>query len=336
MDDGRPVEIGNVFPQIEDSPPELEGPGDIEWVGNPEKKGQDNLDVFFSKKALNEALADGRKRGSKNETGGVLLGKHFINSKNGALSTAVTNYVPVDGRPSVARFGFTPDDWTKANREADQREVRVVGWYHTHPNYGIFLSGNYDQDICDNHFAQPGQIALVFDPIENQIGLFSRNGTATDANGQLRQYGSYKLHNGYYLYENEPIDIKTEEEQPETQIELEEKPRKRQLLESVFLVKVFVGAQLEKDGALSSVSDEEVDSLESALEQNDLTSNVVLDYVQEKLTEEIDQLSTITDPDEQRINFERAEQIRNYANAYKFLREAEPQELESIMKKINT
>jgi proteasome lid subunit RPN8/RPN11 len=46
-----------------------------------------------------------------------------------------------------------------------------VGWHHTHPGYGIFLSG-YDQFIHNNFFNVPGMFALVVDPRAESLGFF--------------------------------------------------------------------------------------------------------------------------------------------------------------------
>ena len=52
----------------------------------------------------------------------------------------------------------------------------IVGWYHSHPNFGIFLSDR-DCFIQDHFFNGPGQIAYVVDPVNGVEGVFAwRNG----------------------------------------------------------------------------------------------------------------------------------------------------------------
>jgi hypothetical protein len=48
---------------------------------------------------------------------------------------------------------------------------RIVGWYHSHPGFGIFLS-EMDQFIHDNFFNEAWQIAYVDDPIDGDRGVF--------------------------------------------------------------------------------------------------------------------------------------------------------------------
>ena len=76
-------------------------------------------------------------------------------------------------RSGPAEVTFTHDTWAAINREMDTRyqNLRIVGWYHTHPDFGIFLS-DYDVFIHRHFFAGAGQIAWVIDPIRDQEGVF--------------------------------------------------------------------------------------------------------------------------------------------------------------------
>jgi hypothetical protein len=47
-----------------------------------------------------------------------------------------------------------------------------VGWYHSHPSFGIFLS-EHDLFIHRNFFSGPAQIAVVVDPINCTEGVFA-------------------------------------------------------------------------------------------------------------------------------------------------------------------
>ena len=55
--------------------------------------------------------------------------------------------------------------------DKDHPDARIVGWYHTHPGFGIFLSG-MDLFIQDNFFNLPWQVAFVYDPTSEEEGLF--------------------------------------------------------------------------------------------------------------------------------------------------------------------
>jgi proteasome lid subunit RPN8/RPN11 len=49
--------------------------------------------------------------------------------------------------------------------------LSILGWYHTHPKLGIFLSGT-DRDTMSLQFNDPFSIALVVDPIRDTWGFF--------------------------------------------------------------------------------------------------------------------------------------------------------------------
>ena len=86
-------------------------------------------------------------------------------------------------RNQGAQVTFTQDTWTHIFAEADQRHrgKQIIGWYHTHPGFGIFLSP-MDMFIQENFFNLPWQVAFVVDPLAGKEGIFVwRNGKATPA-----------------------------------------------------------------------------------------------------------------------------------------------------------
>jgi hypothetical protein len=52
-------------------------------------------------------------------------------------------------------------------------EDAIVGWYHTHPRMGVFLS-QYDTWLHDHFFPEPWQVALVIEPHADVGGFFVR------------------------------------------------------------------------------------------------------------------------------------------------------------------
>jgi proteasome lid subunit RPN8/RPN11 len=73
----------------------------------------------------------------------------------------------------AAQVTFTDETWTQINEKMDRgyADAKMVGWYHTHPGFGIFLSG-MDLFIQDNFFNLPWQVAFVYDPIGGDEGMF--------------------------------------------------------------------------------------------------------------------------------------------------------------------
>lgn len=72
-----------------------------------------------------------------------------------------------------AEVTFTHESWSQINKEMDTRfsDLRIIGWYHSHPDFGIFLSDR-DGFIQQNFFSGPGQVAFVVDPVRHLEGLF--------------------------------------------------------------------------------------------------------------------------------------------------------------------
>jgi len=72
-----------------------------------------------------------------------------------------------------AHVTFTQGTWEHIYAVKDKKypNERIVGWYHSHPGFVIFLS-EHDTFIHKNFFASPGQVAWVFDPHSDEEGCF--------------------------------------------------------------------------------------------------------------------------------------------------------------------
>ncbi len=103
---------------------------------------------------------------------GILVGR-WQQDANGPF-VAVSACIRCD--EAVKKSGevtFTHDAWTTINREMDTHyvDLKIVGWYHSHPGFGVFLSER-DTFIHEHFFSNPGQIALVVDPMQKTEGVF--------------------------------------------------------------------------------------------------------------------------------------------------------------------
>jgi len=108
---------------------------------------------------------------------GVLVG-HWERDENGPYAV-VTDFIRCEQAASkLAEVTFTHESWAQINHEMDTKfaDARIIGWYHSHPDFGIFLSER-DCFIHEHFFSSPGQIAYVVDPVREQEGVFAwRNG----------------------------------------------------------------------------------------------------------------------------------------------------------------
>jgi len=123
------------------------------------------------------------------ELGGVMLGGQF-EDENGRPFVVITDSLRAKHYESTkGSFKFTHDTWSEITRERDEfpEELQIVGWYHTHPDWGVFLSG-MDMFICDNFFNKRLDVALVIDPCRQDRGLFQWTG---DDSERIRRTGGF-------------------------------------------------------------------------------------------------------------------------------------------------
>jgi proteasome lid subunit RPN8/RPN11 len=104
---------------------------------------------------------------------GVLVGQ-WRTDEHGPYAV-VENYIKCDSATSkFAEVTFTHESWSQINQEMDTtyEDKRIVGWYHSHPDFGIFLSDR-DCFIHEHFFSGAGQVAFVVDPVRNSEGAFA-------------------------------------------------------------------------------------------------------------------------------------------------------------------
>ncbi len=104
------------------------------------------------------------------EVGGVLIGT----VAPGAGLPLVTGAIPaLSADEQRATLTFTQETWEHVHHVLDSEhpDEQIVGWYHSHPGFGIFLS-EHDLFIHRNFFSGAAQIALVVDPLAGTEGVF--------------------------------------------------------------------------------------------------------------------------------------------------------------------
>ncbi|HLX09254.1 MAG TPA: Mov34/MPN/PAD-1 family protein [Thermoanaerobaculia bacterium] len=107
------------------------------------------------------------------EVGGLLVGHAAVAGSR--LRLEVTGALPAESSDAgPGHLTFTHETWDllRNRRIADHAGAMVVGWYHTHPGFGVFLSG-LDRRLHARIFAvQPWCVALVLDPVNRHRGFF--------------------------------------------------------------------------------------------------------------------------------------------------------------------
>ena len=127
--------------------------------------GQDEPVVIIDRAAW-EAI-EAHARSATVEVGGLLVGEALRDGASGRPVTLVRGAIPaIGGASSSVSFTFTPDAWDYLTRERDRAwpELITVGWFHTHPNLGVFYSST-DRSTQQAFFNQPWNVGLVIDPL---------------------------------------------------------------------------------------------------------------------------------------------------------------------------
>ena len=124
------------------------------------------------------------------ELGSILLG--YESTEMGKRHVVISEFIEAKHTDATAStLTFTHETWNYVHSEKDRLypDSKIVGWQHTHPNYGIFLS-EYDLFIQKNYFDLPFQVAYVVDPVAKTRGFFQWK------NGNVEKLG------GFYVFDD--------------------------------------------------------------------------------------------------------------------------------------
>lgn len=131
---------------------------------------QESLRIAISRDAYAELTAHA-KESLNAEICGVLVGDLCEDDEG--------QFVSVEGtiRGTAAKKGsthvtFTQETWNQIHEEKDRDHPKrqIVGWYHTHPGFGVEFS-EMDIFIQRNFFSGASQIAFVTDPLGGQEAI---------------------------------------------------------------------------------------------------------------------------------------------------------------------
>ena len=128
--------------------------------------------IFISEDAFDRATERGQQDLTR-EVGGVLIGKLHKDESGPFLKVDATiDALYADEKGTELTFTQQTWDYIHQELESKHKGKKIVGWYHTHPGFGIFLSDR-DQFIHQSFFNLPYQIALVYDPKSHEHGVFA-------------------------------------------------------------------------------------------------------------------------------------------------------------------
>lgn len=164
---------------------------------------RDDIKVYI-KQEIYQALEKYALADVEHERGTILLGEHC--EELGNTHVIISNYIEArytDASASTLTFTHKTWDYVYQEQSVKYPEKKIVGWQHTHPSYGIFLS-NYDLFIQENFFNLPFQVAYVIDPVQKIRGFFQWK------NGKIEKL------KGFYIYNDVGKSIKIGHEKETT------------------------------------------------------------------------------------------------------------------------
>src|SRR6476646_3847852 len=160
----------------------------------------------------------------KAEVCGVLIG-----NTDHERMTVEACIAGINAAQGGAHVTFTQDTWEHIYKIKDKEypDDKIVGWYHSHPGFGVFLS-EHDLFIQQNFFSNPHQVAWVYDPHSDEEGCFGWVGGQIEKLNAIRVGYSQAVEitspgrNDYYEEESDDMFVdslvrshREEEKEPE-------------------------------------------------------------------------------------------------------------------------
>ena len=133
------------------------------------------LPVYIDGHVL-KAMKKYARSGGDYEVGGFLLGGyHYFHGHRYIDITA--QVAALKAQSARTHLTFSNDAQREFHAVAAKRypDLLVLGWYHTHPGYGVFLS-EHDMFVQRSFFASEHHVAVVIDPQQvkrDQVGVFT-------------------------------------------------------------------------------------------------------------------------------------------------------------------
>src|SRR5262245_54249556 len=141
------------------------------WRDFPGPRGSDvPLRIAIDKKAYAELIAHA-KESLDREVCGVLAG-HLCEDDEGLFVSVEAAIRGTAASEASTHVTFTQATWNAIHKvlEEDYPKLKIVGWYHTHPGFGVEFS-DMDLFIQKNFFSGSTQIALVTDPLNGAVAI---------------------------------------------------------------------------------------------------------------------------------------------------------------------
>jgi proteasome lid subunit RPN8/RPN11 len=127
---------------------------------------------------VRQAMWDHARDDARHECTGILIGQAFQDVERDLPFVMLTQAIRLHAQSSSEVHVYVGTEQMAqscANIRQEYPGYLIVGWYHTHPNLGIFLS-SVDNVVTRGLFNASWQVAIVIDPIRKEEGVFVQQG----------------------------------------------------------------------------------------------------------------------------------------------------------------
>jgi len=160
---------------------------------------EEKYKIFINYLTIAKAMKHGLKD-TINEMGGLLIGNIYSDKRidDDFLYLDIKTILPVSRMGLQKKFTFSEEEFDKLTEEVKEKfpEDRIVGWYHSHPGWGVELSPD-DQDTHVSFFNADWYVLLIVESVAKDFAIFG-----TDKDGE-KAYPS----KGYVIYCDNNDDI---------------------------------------------------------------------------------------------------------------------------------
>lgn len=242
---------------------------------------EENKNIYISQ-AVYKQIHKFTRNKNTNESGGILVGTTI--EEFGKTNIVISSFVEAkfcEATPTTLKF--THETWEYVHQEMEKKHPggKIVGWIHTHPDFGIFLS-EYDRFIHQNFFKEDYQVAYVVDPIQKMEGFY------------FWIDGKIEKCRGFYIYDKTGTEITVDPEKDSDGDREEGKPFGiHGILTAVLAVAVafLLFANLSASQKLKELEDQQATLASSA--------NQALAYMQQEILSQAAQIQQLKDALEQ-------------------------------------
>lgn len=115
------------------------------------------------------------------EQGGILIGNVYRDRESQLICGVVHHVIPSVKAGNATYIQFSHEDWTLMYKEFEERfsassrgaqPLRIIGWYHTHPNMPVRMSA-IDKQTHAGFFGGDHQFSVIFNPQRGIWAVFN-------------------------------------------------------------------------------------------------------------------------------------------------------------------